>query len=92
MKVDIYPIFRMAMYKIWWVRERSGIVKKRDNQRLTSPWIDHTLSVLGPTYEWLSRQKHLKDGINLLKRGKNNMNSMGNLFHMLENIRVYMAD
>lgn len=63
-KIDISSIFRIAMDKTWWIRERS----KRNNQRLTSPWTDHTLfsvalAVLGLTYEWLSRQKHLKDRI-----------------------------
>lgn len=69
-KIDISSIFRIAIDKTWWIRERS----KRNNQRLTSLWTDHTLfsvalAVLGLTYEWLSRQKHLKDDFNLLCGG-----------------------
>lgn len=75
MNTNILSIFGIAMDKIWGVRERSGIVRKREKPE-TKEFMDgpHSfsvaLAVLGLSNECLPREKLLQDENNFVEGGR----------------------
>lgn len=97
MNVDIFSIFGTAMDKIGGIRERSGIVRKREkpetNESADGPHsFSVALAILGFANECPQRRKLLKDENMFVGGWKSNMNSSGHLFHLKESIAVDMAD